>query len=115
MSVKCRGCSVMTRFRKQQGLGDGEDILTKHTALSCLRYKKRFLKPNPYTTQEVIKREELPDESPWPGFEDRPGWADIALQAKERDNWTCRICKKAVTPETCEVDHIIRYGRYKRP
>jgi 5-methylcytosine-specific restriction endonuclease McrA len=106
---------VMARFCKDNSLGEGETILTKHAAFSSLRYNKCFLKPNPYTTQETIEREELPDERPWPGFEDRPGWADIALKAKERDSWTCRICKKAVTPETCEVDHIIQYSRHKRP
>jgi len=106
---------VITRFQKENSLGEGEAILTKHTAFSTQQYKKRFLKPNPYTTQESIAREELPDESPWPGFEERPGWADIKRRAQERDGWTCRLCKKPVTPETCEVDHIIRYSRHKRP
>jgi len=106
---------VMARFRKGNGLGEGEVVLTKHTAFSTKRYRKRFLKPNPYTTQESIAREELPDESPWTGFEDRPGWGDIALKVKERDNWTCRLCKKAVTPETCEADHIRPYSSFRRP
>jgi len=106
---------VMTRFRRGNSLGEGETILTKHTAFSTQQYKERFLKPNPYTTQESIAREELPDESPWPGFEDRPGWGDIALKVKERDNWTCRLCKKGVTPETGEADHIRPYSSFKRP
>jgi RNA-directed DNA polymerase len=106
---------VMARFHKGNGLGEGGTILTKHTAFSPRRYEKRFLKPNPYTTQESIAREELPDESPWTGFEDRPGWGDIALKTKERDNWTCWLCKKAVTPETCEADHIRPYSSFKRP
>jgi 5-methylcytosine-specific restriction endonuclease McrA len=106
---------VMKRFHKGTNLGEDGTTLLKHTAFPSLRYKERFLKPNPYVTQEVVGREELPDDNPWPGFEDRPGWADTRRRAQERDNWTCRICKKAVTPETSEVDHIIPYNRYKRP
>jgi RNA-directed DNA polymerase len=106
---------VLRRFRKGSGLTDGEITLVRHTEFTTLRYKKRFLKPNPYTTQESIRREELPDENPWPGFEDRPGWADLRKQVMERDEMTCRLCKALVTPETCEVDHIIRYSRFKRP
>jgi RNA-directed DNA polymerase len=106
---------VMKRFHKGTNLGEDGTTLLKHTAFPSLRYKERFLKPNPYVTQEVVGREELPDDNPWPGFEDRPGWADTRRRAQERDNWTCRICKKVVTPETSEVDHIIPYNRYKRP
>jgi len=106
---------VMRQFRKDNSLTDGIHTLTRHTAFPTLQYKKRFLKPNPYTTQERIDREELPDENPWPGFEDRPGWADLRQQAGDRDNWTCRICKTVGSPTTCQVDHIIQYSRYKRP
>jgi group II intron reverse transcriptase/maturase len=106
---------VMHRFRKDSSLTDGEVSLTRHTRFPTLRYKKRFLKPNPYTTQESIKREELPSDNPWPGFEDRPGMADLRRQVMERDGMTCRLCKTPVTPETCQVDHIIRYSRFKRP
>jgi len=106
---------VMHRFRKGTSLGEDGTILTRHTDYPTQRYKERFLKPNPYTTQEVVKREELPDNDPWTGFERRPGWADTKRKAQERDDWTCRICKKAVTPETCQVDHVIQYHRYKRP
>jgi RNA-directed DNA polymerase len=106
---------VMARFRKDGSLGEEEVTLARHTDFPTLRYKKRFLKPNPYTVQEKIEREELPDDNPWPGFENRPGLADTKRKAQERDNWMCRICKKAVTPETCEVDHAIPYRSYKRP
>ena len=107
--------AVMRRFRQDGSLGDGRTTLTKHRSFRTLRYKKRFLKPNPYTNQEIIEREELPDDNPWPGFETRPGWADTKRAAMERDNYTCRVCKEPVTPETCQVDHIIQYSRYKRP
>jgi hypothetical protein len=107
--------AVMHRFRKDGSLTDGDITLTRHSAFPTLRYKKRFLKPNPYTTQERLEREDLPNDNPWPGFEDRPGWADLRRQVMARDQMTCRLCKSPVTPETCEVDHIIPYHRYKRP
>lgn len=106
---------VTRRFCKGSGLTDGEVTLTRHTEFSTQQYRKRFLKPNPYTTQERIEREELLDENPWPGFEDRPGWNDLRRQVMERDEMTCRLCKASITPETCEVDHIIPYSRFKRP
>jgi 5-methylcytosine-specific restriction endonuclease McrA len=106
---------VMARFNKGSGLGEDEVTLLKHTAFPTRQYKKRFLKPNPYTTQERIEREELPDESPWTGFEIRPGWADIKHRTIQRDNWTCQVCKRAVTAETCEVDHVRPYSHFKRP
>jgi len=106
---------VMKRFRNGETLADGEIELWLHNKFPTLRYLGRFLKPNPYTTQKVIEREELPDENPWPGFEDRPGWDDVRRQVMERDNFTCQLCKKAVTPETCEVDHLMKYSSFKRP
>jgi len=107
---------AMVRFRQGNQLGEGKTLLTRHSEFPTQQYRKRFLKPNPYTTRERLEREELPDESPWPGFEDRPGWADIRCKAQERDNWTCRICKtEGLTLETCQVDHIIGYSYYKRP
>jgi 5-methylcytosine-specific restriction endonuclease McrA len=106
---------VIRRFCKESSLTDGKTTLTRHTNYPTQQYQKRFLKPNPYTTQERIEREELPDENPWPGFEDRPGWTDLRQRAGERDNWTCGICKRVGTPATCQVDHIIQYSRYKRP
>jgi len=106
---------VMERFYKDGVLGEGEITLTRHASFHGLTYNKRFLKPNPYTNRDRIGREDFPDDNPWTGTESRPGWNDIAFKAKERDNWTCRLCKKAVTPETCEADHIMPYRRFKRP
>jgi len=107
---------VLARFyTKGVGIGEEEIKLKRHGEFLTLQYKERFLKPNPYTTQEKIGREELPDDNPWPGFEDRPGWTDIKRKALERDNWTCRLCKTVCTPETCQVDHLIKYSSYKRP
>jgi RNA-directed DNA polymerase len=106
---------TLTRYCEDGRLGEGNVRLVKHTDFPTQQYKERFLKPNPYTTQGGIEREELPDENPWPGFESRPGWADIRLQALARDSWTCLVCKKAVTSETAEVDHVRPYACFKRP
>ncbi len=97
---------VLTRFYEDGPLGEGDVRLVRHTDFPTQQYKKRFLKPNPYTTQECIGRERLPNENPWLGFEHRPGWADLRLQALERDHWTCLFCKQAVTSETAQVDHV---------
>jgi len=107
---------VMHRFYKENRLGENDIKLERHGRFKTLQYPKRFLKPNPYTTRERIEREELPDDNPWLGFEDRPGWLDLQRKVRERDNWMCRICGTiGLTPETCEVDHIIQYASYKRP
>lgn len=106
---------VLCRFRQDSGLVDGDIHLLPHTTFSTLRYKTRYLKPNPYTQQARIVRENLPDTEPWVGYEERPGWSDIVRQIQERDQWTCQICKKAVTPETCHVDHVKPYSHFKRP
>jgi len=105
---------VMTRFYKEQRLGEDGVKLMRHGDFPTQQYKKRFLKPNPYTTREKLEREELPDENPWPGFENRPGWGDIKHQAQERDNWTCRLCgTTGLTSQTCAMDHIVPYASYK--
>jgi group II intron reverse transcriptase/maturase len=106
---------VMKQFYKDKTFVDGEIKLCLHYEFPSLRYMGRFLKPNPYTHQEVIEREFLRDDDPWPGFEERPGWDDVRRQVMERDNYTCQLCKKAVTPETCEVDHLMKYSSFKRP
>jgi len=107
--------AVMKRFYKDGQLGSEEIKLTRHTEFHTLRWKKSHLKPNPYTTQAVIKREELLDDEPWTGHEDRPGWYDIKRQVIERDNWTCQMCKATVTLDNCEVDHLRPYCCFKRP
>jgi len=107
--------SVMKRFYDGTTFADGDIKLRLHNCYRPLTYAKRFLKPNPYTHQEILEREELPDTDPWPGFEDRPGWDDVRRLVMERDNFTCQLCKKAVTPETCEVDHLMKYSSFKRP
>src|SRR5262249_8433225 len=46
--------NVMKRFYKDGTLGSEEVTLVRHSAFPILRYKGRFLKPNPYTTQAAI-------------------------------------------------------------
>src|SRR5207249_3011943 len=51
---------VMKRYLQGDRLGTKEYQLTKaNRDFPSLRYKKRFLKPNPYTIQEKIQREEI--------------------------------------------------------
>src|SRR5262249_29393715 len=98
---------VLRRYRKGNTFADGELKLTLHGDLKHQVWSKPFVKPNPYTTQVDIHREELVDDDPWRGQErPRVGWADIRRQAMERDEYTCRLCQAPVTPDTCEVDHI---------
>jgi len=113
---KAKMPQVMKQFYDGKHIGEGNLKLVNHTDFKCKRYRKRTSKPNPYTTREVIEREELLDQSPWLGYENRPGWYDIVQQVRERDKWTCRMCgTTGLTPESCEVDHIVLYASYKRP
>jgi group II intron reverse transcriptase/maturase len=109
--------TVMRKYLKGNNLVDGEISMLVHQNFKHQTYRKSYVKPNPYTHQEGCEREELLDYEPWTGNEGyrRTGWADIRRQVMERDNFTCQVCKKPVTPETCEVDHIIPVHRYKRP
>jgi len=106
---------VIRRFQLEGNLGEHGVFLTRHTNYGAQHYKKRFLKPNPYTTQERLTREELPETPPWMGTEERPGWNDIRLAALKRDHYTCFVCKKVFPEDELQVDHIRPYRRFKRP
>jgi 5-methylcytosine-specific restriction endonuclease McrA len=41
--------------------------------------------------------------------------ADLRPLIIERDEYKCQVCGKAVTPNTCQVDHIRPVRRFKRP
>src|SRR5262249_7592719 len=98
---------TLQEFRRGgPSLGVGDLRLLRHTSFPALRYAKRFFKPNPYTTQEAVTREELPESHPWTGYEVRPGMADLRLLAIERDGHKCCLCGAPVTAATCEVDHL---------
>jgi RNA-directed DNA polymerase len=110
---------ILTRFRaKKDGfvtLGEGKFRLLRHQSFRTLRYKVSPFKPNPYTTQEIIRREELLNDNPWLGTEDRPGAMDLRLLALERDDYHCRLCKKPVTGDSAQVDHFRPVRFFKRP
>lgn len=108
--------TCMRRFYvRGSGLGTTHRRLVKHTSFKRLTWMKGFLTPNPYTTMATIEREELPDQTPWTGYEIRPGWADIRLTVLQRDDYTCGLCKKKVDASEAEVDHLSAYRNYKRP
>jgi RNA-directed DNA polymerase len=79
------------------------------------RYKKYFLKPNPYTVREKITREDLPQESFWTGYERRQGMTDLRVIVLERDGYVCQVCGVTLIPHTAHVDHIKPVRRFKRP
>lgn len=106
---------VLKRFGRPR-LGTKEYRLVRaYEKWPTKQYKVRFLKPNPYTNQEVITREELPGETFWSGYEPRPGMADLRPLILERDAYLCQMCGDQVTPETAHVDHIRPVRRFKRP
>jgi 5-methylcytosine-specific restriction endonuclease McrA len=107
--------NVLHRFRSQGSLGDGKVTLTLHSSFPARRYHISSRKPNPYTTQEAIRREELPDNHTWPRTEQRPGMMDLRNLVVERDGFVCRICKEGVTYGTAQVDHILPVKCFRRP
>jgi RNA-directed DNA polymerase len=106
---------ALQRFKAKEGLGTDELKLAKHTSFKARRYHHSPSKPNPYTTQERIEREELLDTDPWLGTEDRPGMMGLRPIVLERDGLKCRICKEAVESATAQVDHIRPVSCFKRP
>jgi hypothetical protein len=112
---KLKMTSVLSRFSKASTFAIADTTMTLHSDFHTKRYYKLYKKPNPYLFQAKLEREELPDETPWTGFEERPGWIDTRRLVMERDKWTCRLCKASVTPETGEVDHLRPYHLFKRP
>jgi 5-methylcytosine-specific restriction endonuclease McrA len=104
---------VLKTFRNKEGLGTKEQQLIK--ALPTLHYNKRFLKPNPYTHQEKIQREELLKETRWMGWESRPGMRDLRPQILTRDDFKCQKCGTEVSPSEAHIDHKRPVRRFKRP
>jgi 5-methylcytosine-specific restriction endonuclease McrA len=106
---------VLQRYGGRAELGTEEMKLVRHASFKRLRYHDSPSKPNPYTTQEVIRREELPNDNPWLGTEKRPGMMDLRDLVIERDGRACRLCKEAVTHDTAQVDHIRPMRCFQRP
>src|SRR5262249_50607610 len=95
---------VLKRFN-QNGLGTSRRKVVEAGSFKSLTYAKRFLKPNPYTMQAVIEREEILSDPYWTGWERRPGMADLRPSILARDNFTCLRCGNEVSPSEAHVDH----------
>jgi RNA-directed DNA polymerase len=106
---------VNKRYNLAETIATKEYRLLKASQFPSLTYKKRFIKPNPYTTQEKVSREELPDDAGWCGHESRPGTFDLKPLILERDGFSCQMCGKPVTLRTSDMDHIKPVRRFKRP
>jgi RNA-directed DNA polymerase len=107
---------VMQRFCRDNTFVTQKLVLSRPTEFPTLQYKQRFLKPNPYLTQDrELKREELPNESYWTGHEARPGMADLRPLIMRRDEYACQLCGAKVIDSTAEIDHIRPVRRFKRP
>jgi group II intron reverse transcriptase/maturase len=108
---------VIRRFYKGDSLAFEKYRLTKATEIKTKRYTKRFIKPNPYTTQPVeITREAGPVDLHWMVYEKRSGTADLRLQVLERDRYRCQICGQgALTQSTAQMDHRRPMRRFKLP
>jgi len=107
---------VMRRYHQGNTLGTKEcrlKIASKE--FPTLHHKENFLKPNPYTTQDSIRREEFPEETRWTGWEARPGMADLRPLVLTRDEFQCQACGEPVTPAQAHVDHKRPVRRFKKP
>jgi RNA-directed DNA polymerase len=114
---------AMPEVMKRYYLSDGKNTFVTERGYRLIlpsefpsaTYQKRFLKPNPYTTQEEVKREELLNDKYWTGYEDRPGMADLRPVVLERDGYRCQVCGKPIEPHIARIDHIKPVRRFKRP
>jgi RNA-directed DNA polymerase len=107
---------VLKRFARDNTLGTEKLRLSRLTDFPTTQYKQRFLKPNPYLTQDKkLEREELPNETYWTGYEARPGMADLRPLILERDDHICQLCGVTTTDNTAEIDHVRPVRRFKRP
>lgn len=106
---------VIQRFKRGDSIATKEYGLIQANKFSTQAYKKRFLKPNPYTMQEKLQREELPQVTYWTGHEPRKGMMDLRPLILQRDGHACQLCDKQVTSHTAQVDHVKPVRRFKRP
>ena len=108
---------VCRQFRQGNTFAvNGRSLLNLSADFPTRRYTTCVFKPNPYTHQQIIlKREELPVEEYWPGFEKRPGMADLRIEVLARDRLICQMCDRPLTPEIAKVDHLKPVRRFKRP
>lgn len=107
--------NVLRQYAAEGSLGVDERRLLRHDSFKTLRYTVSPYKPNPYTTQSAIEREELLDTAPWLGTEKRPGTMDLRPIVLARDEGRCRLCHKPVTLAISQMDHIRSVRCFKRP
>jgi RNA-directed DNA polymerase len=106
---------TLRRFSIGGALGAGELKLLRHSSYPLQIYRERFRKPNPYTTQADIEREELLDACPWLGTEERPGMLDLRPIVLARDGHQCSLCGEPGDTSTLVVDHLRPVRFFKRP
>ena len=108
--------TVMKRFRRGNTFGYQKHTMYKPSEFKTRRYDRSHLKPNPYTMRETkLKREELPYDTYWTGYERRPGRADLRSVVLERDSCTCQLCERQFSVYELEIDHIRPVRKFKRP
>jgi RNA-directed DNA polymerase len=106
---------TLRRFSIGGTLGVGELKLLRHSSLSPQIYREHFRKPNPYTAQGDIEREELLEACPWLGTEERPGMMDLRPIVLTRDRYRCRLCGEPGDETSLVVDHLRPVRFFKRP
>jgi len=107
---------VMRRYMYQGSLGTKEQqLIAAHRKFPSLRYTERFFKPNPYTTQGEIHREELPEGPYWTGVEQRQSVGDLRPIVLARDDFKCQACGEEISPQQAEIDHKRPVRRFKLP
>jgi hypothetical protein len=106
---------MRARFGRGNTFATDKHTLCLHDEYPRQIYKDTFHKPNPYTMKVRIEREDRPGDTFWTGFEERPGHADLRLQAFARDGYACTFCKKPVTDETGQAHHLRPVRWFKRP
>jgi len=104
----------LQKIAKDLRSGDFEPYPVRRV-YKAVPYKGQFHKPNPYLTQAVITRENLPQDQAWAGYEARPGQADLKLLALKRDGSVCRDCKVPVTESTSHLHHLREVRFFKNP
>lgn len=111
-----RMSAILRKYGRNGTLGTSTCQLIRAVRdIPSARYRERFLKPNPYTTQEPLLREDLPGETYWTGWEERMGMFDLRPAVLTRDHYQCQRCGTTVPHADAHVDHKRPVRRFKRP
>ena len=109
---------VLRRYYRQEvspkTLGTETYRLVRASSYKRRVYRPSFRKPNPYTSQVEIKREERPSETIWTGWSVRQDMMDLRPLMLKQNDYTCASCgHQDRTGKTLEVDHIRPYRKFK--